>query len=143
MTESTKPARAARRNFLGQAGTLAAGGLLAQAAAAQAAPSAAAAPAARGTGEFWPGGARLVISISMQFEAGGQPPKGTDSPFPKVDFPASVPADLVTNTWFAYGYREGIPRMLDLWDKHGVKVTSHMIGALSYTHLTLPTKRIV
>ena len=64
----------------------------------------------------------------MQFEAGGQPPKGTDSPFPKVDMPASVPADLAANTWFAYGYREGVPRMLDLWDRHGVKVTSHMIG---------------
>ena len=52
-------------------------------------------------GDFWPNGARLVISISMQFEAGGQPPKGTDSPFPKVDFPASVPSDAATDTWFA------------------------------------------
>ncbi len=77
---------------------------------------------------FWPGDTRLVISISMQFEAGGQPPKGTDSPFPPVDFPDGVPSDPATNTWFAYGYREGIPRMLDLWDRHDVKVTSHMIG---------------
>ena len=76
--------------------------------------------------EFWPGGARLVISISMQFEAGGQPAKGTDSPFPKVDFPAGVASDPAANSWFAYGYREGVPRMLDLWDRHGVKVTSHM-----------------
>ncbi|MFP3615498.1 DUF1302 family protein, partial [Paraburkholderia sp. SIMBA_050] len=58
---------------------------------------------------------RLVISISMQFEAGGQPPKGADSPFPPVEFPPSVPADLASATWFAYGYREGIPRLLDLW----------------------------
>ncbi|TGB30952.1 polysaccharide deacetylase family protein, partial [Burkholderia thailandensis] len=79
-------------------------------------------------GAFWPNGARLVISISMQFEAGGQPPTGADSPFPHVDFPPQVPVDLASATWFAYGYREGIPRMLDLWDRHGVKVTSHMIG---------------
>lgn len=79
-------------------------------------------------GAFWPNGARLVISISMQFEAGGQPPTGADSPFPPVDFPPQVPVDLASATWFAYGYREGIPRMLDLWDRHGVKVTSHMIG---------------
>nr|WP_218892713.1 polysaccharide deacetylase family protein [Duganella sp. 1224] len=93
--------------------------------------------AAKGTqadGQFWPNGARLVISISMQFEAGGQPPKGADSPFPKVDFPASVKSDAVANTWFAYGYREGVPRMLDLWDKHGVKVTSHMIGEAARRH---------
>jgi peptidoglycan/xylan/chitin deacetylase (PgdA/CDA1 family) len=86
------------------------------------------------TGPFWPDNTRLVISISMQFEAGGQPPKGTDSPFPPVDFPDSVPSDPATNTWFAYGYREGIPRMLDLWDRHEVKVTSHMIGEAARKH---------
>jgi hypothetical protein len=36
--------------------------------------------------------------------------EGDDSPFPKVDFPESVPSDAAANTWFAYGYREGIPR---------------------------------
>jgi peptidoglycan/xylan/chitin deacetylase (PgdA/CDA1 family) len=94
------------------------------------------------TGKFWPGDTRLVISISMQFEAGGQPLKGTDSPFPKVDFPDGVSSDPATNTWFAYGYREGIPRMLDLWDKHGVKVTSHMIGEAAKKHAEL-AKEIV
>ena len=129
---------AARRRFLGRAGAgaslLAAGAALGVADAAGAAPSANGVEAGAANGAYWPGGARLVISISMQFEAGGQPPKGADSPFPKVDFPASVPADGAANTWFAYGYREGIPRMLDLWDKHGVKVTSHMIGEAVQRH---------
>ena len=84
--------------------------------------------------QFWPDGIRLVISISMQFEAGGQPAKGTDSPFPKVDFPENISSDAAANTWFAYGYREGIPRMLDLWDRHGIKVTSHMIGEAVQRH---------
>ena len=78
----------------------------------------------------------------MQFEAGGQPAKGTDSPFPAVEFPDSVPSDAAANTWFAYGYREGIPRMLDLWDRHGVKVTSHMIGEAAQRHPEL-AKEIV
>lgn len=94
-------------------------------------------------GKFWPGDTRLVVSISMQFEAGGQPPKGTDSPFPKVDFPDNVPSDPATNTWFAYGYREGIPRMLDLWDRHGVKVTSHMIGDATKRHPELAREIVV
>ena len=94
------------------------------------------------SGPFWPEGIRLVISISMQFEAGGQPSKGTDSPFPKVDLPPSVPSDAAAKTWFAYGYREGIPRMLDLWDRHGVKVTSHMIGEAAQSHPEL-AKNIV
>ncbi|WP_256079095.1 polysaccharide deacetylase family protein [Massilia sp. YIM B04103] len=120
-----------RRRFLAQAGSgatlLAAGVAMPGASSAMAATPAVSAPSAP-AGGFWPDGARLVISISMQFEAGGQPPMGADSPFPKADFPASMKFDPAANTWFAYGYREGVPRMLDLWDKHGVKVTSHMIG---------------
>ena len=122
-----------RRTFLAQAGAgaavLTAGSLLGTANAATAQTGVAPAATVRqATGGFWPGDTRLVVSVSMQFEAGGQPLKGTDSPFPRVDFPANVPSDPATNTWFAYGYREGIPRLLDLWDRHGVKVTSHMIG---------------
>jgi peptidoglycan/xylan/chitin deacetylase (PgdA/CDA1 family) len=76
-------------------------------------------------GRFWPNGARLIISISMQFESGAQSEHDNGSPFPAMDnkFP-----DLPARTWFEYGVREGIPRMLDLWDRHGVKVTSHMTG---------------
>ncbi len=74
----------------------------------------------------WLDGSRLVVSVSMQFEAGGQP-ENAESPFPQNmqkgyrDFPAE--------TWYEYGYKEGIPRMLDNWDKYGIKVTSHMVGS--------------
>ncbi|MGY8628145.1 polysaccharide deacetylase family protein [Chromobacterium violaceum] len=74
---------------------------------------------------FWPGDARLVISISMQFEAGAQPERGASGPFPPLD--PKYP-DLPMQTWYDYGVKEGIPRMLDLWDRVGVKVTSHMVG---------------
>ncbi|PZF72704.1 polysaccharide deacetylase family protein [Taibaiella soli] len=74
----------------------------------------------------WIDGSRLIISASLQFEAGGAPDTGFDNPFPqnmKPGFP-----DLPAKTWFQYGYKEGIPRLLDLLDKHGIKVTSHTIG---------------
>ncbi|WP_158796426.1 polysaccharide deacetylase family protein [Pedobacter sp. L105] len=74
----------------------------------------------------WPDGTRLVISATMIMEAGGQPDVGFDSPFPKNL--ENGFKDLPATTWFNYGYKEGIPRLLDLWDKHGVKVTSHVIG---------------
>jgi len=32
----------------------------------------------------WPDDTRLVISVSMQFEAGGEPETGFDSPFPPI-----------------------------------------------------------
>jgi len=77
------------------------------------------------TQPFWPDKARLVISISMQFETGAQPERGASSPFPPLD---PKYADLPVQKWYEYGFKEGIPRMLDMWDRVGVKVTSHMVG---------------
>lgn len=74
----------------------------------------------------WADGSRLVVSVSMQFEAGGQP-ENAESPFPQNMQQGYK--DLPAETWYQYGYKEGIPRMLDNWDKHGIKVTSHMVGA--------------
>jgi len=73
---------------------------------------------------FWPDGARMAVSISMQFEAGAQP-DGAESPFPPLD--PKYP-DLPGTKWFEYGFKEGVPRLLDLWDRKKVKVTSHMVG---------------
>jgi peptidoglycan/xylan/chitin deacetylase (PgdA/CDA1 family) len=74
----------------------------------------------------WADGSRLVVSVSMQFEAGGQP-DNAESPFPQNMQKGYV--DLPAATWYQYGYKEGIPRMLDNWDKLGIKVTSHMVGS--------------
>ncbi|GAA4790049.1 polysaccharide deacetylase family protein [Olivibacter ginsenosidimutans] len=74
----------------------------------------------------WLDGSRLVVSVSMQFEAGGQP-ENAESPFPQNMEKGYK--DLPATTWYEYGYKEGIPRMLDNWDKLGVKITSHMVGS--------------
>lgn len=73
----------------------------------------------------WADGSRLVVSISMQFESGGEP-DNAESPFPQ-NLEKGY-RDLPAKTWYEYGYKEGIPRMLDNWDRLGVKVTSHMVG---------------
>ncbi|MCD0465990.1 polysaccharide deacetylase family protein [Flavobacterium sp. ENC] len=74
----------------------------------------------------WADGSRLVVSVSMQFEAGGQP-VNAESPFPQNMQKGFI--DLPGESWYQYGYKEGIPRMLDNWDKLGIKVTSHMVGS--------------
>ena len=74
----------------------------------------------------WADGSRLVVSVSMQFEAGGQP-DNAESPFPQNMQKGFI--DLPGATWYQYGYKEGVPRMLDNWDKLGIKVTSHMVGS--------------
>ena len=75
---------------------------------------------------FWPNHAQLAISLSLMFEGGGQPISGAGGVIPdKIE--GGVP-DLPTNAFFAYGYYEGIPRVLDLMDKHRIKLSSFMIG---------------
>ncbi len=75
----------------------------------------------------WPNGAQLVISVSMQFETGGQP-EGAESPFSGSALPKGQP-DLPAESWYRYGANEGMGRMLDMWKKHNIKVTSHVVGA--------------
>ncbi len=79
---------------------------------------------ARSGTAFWPDGARLVVSLSMQFEAGAQP-ANAEGPFPPLDprYP-----DLATPKWYEYGFKEGVPRLLEIFARKGVKVTSHMVG---------------
>jgi len=79
------------------------------------------------SGAFWLNGVRLVVPVSMQFEAGAQPERGADSPFPVID--TKYP-ELPVAKWYDYGFKEGIPRMLDMFDQVGVKVTSHMAARL-------------
>lgn len=78
------------------------------------------------SGKYWPNGAQLVISFSMQFETGGQP-EGAESPFSGNPLPKGNP-DLPAESWFRYGAKEGVYRMLNLWSKHNIKVTSHIVG---------------
>src|SRR5258708_13782419 len=80
----------------------------------------------RNAGGFWPNGARLAVSFSLMFEGGGQPISGAGGVIPDP-IEKGVP-DLPTNAFFAYGHYEGIPRVLDLVDKHGIKLSSFMIG---------------
>lgn len=85
--------------------------------------------------QYWPNNAQLVISVSMQFETGGQP-EGAESPFSGSPLPEGQP-DLPAESWYRYGANEGLGRMMDLWKKYDIKVTSHVVGtaALKYPEL--------
>jgi peptidoglycan/xylan/chitin deacetylase (PgdA/CDA1 family) len=92
------------------------------------------ASASNPAGTFWPNDARMVISVSMQMEAGAQPSSGAESPMPKID--PKYP-DLPATKWYDYGFKEGLPRLLDMFDRRQVKVTSHMVGAAVDLHPVL------
>jgi peptidoglycan/xylan/chitin deacetylase (PgdA/CDA1 family) len=93
----------------------------------------------RAAGTFWPDGARMVISVSMQMEGGAQPTSGAESPMPRID--PKYP-DLPVSKWYDYGYKEGLPRLLEVFDRRKIKVTSHMVGAAVDLHPAL-AKEIV
>ncbi len=65
-------------------------------------------------GSFWPDGVRMVVSVSMQMEGGAQPASGAESPMPKID--PKYP-DLPASKWYDYGYKEGLPRLLEVFDR--------------------------
>jgi hypothetical protein len=113
---------------LASAAAFAAQSASAQVGASQPAPQ----PAAGGAATFfWPNGARIAVSASLMLEAGGQNLHRSDAlygPMPEGYL------DLPTNTWFEYGAVEGIPRLLDLFDRHGVKATSFMVGTAAEKH---------
>ncbi len=101
--------------------------LLGTAAAVLAAP-ALAQNAARPRGPFWPGGARLAVGVCMMFEAdGGQPAMWQGGP-PGTSQGGQRFPNLPAIQQRTYGAKEGIPRLLDLFDRVGIRVSSFMIG---------------
>src|SRR5258708_9619346 len=83
------------------------------------------------TDPFRPDNARLVISISMQMEAGAQPESGAESPLPRID--PKYP-DIPPTKWYEYGFKECLPRLLDMFDRRKVNVTCHMLGPDAEQH---------
>lgn len=91
-------------------------------------PTVPAAQPARPRGPFWPGGARLAVGVCMMFEAdGGQPTQWQPGP-PGTSQAARRFPNLPAIQQRTYGAIEGAPRLLDLFDRTGVRVSSFMIG---------------
>src|SRR5262245_36812092 len=108
------PEGVTRRAFVA-AGTVAGGALTFAQSNAQAQPRKAA------PGGFWPEGVRLPITISMMWESGSEP-------MPQIA-PQAVPPEARNQSWpnlaaeteRQYGWREGIPRLLDMFDRRRIK----------------------
>ena len=81
---------------------------------------------------FWPNNARLAISISLMYEGSGQPISGAPGAIPEA-IKNGLP-DMPTNGVFQYGIYEGTPRLLNLMDKHNIKLSVFMIGQAVDNH---------
>lgn len=76
----------------------------------------------RGNREFWPEGAKLVISISLQIEGIPLLERSVFAPEQKLP-------DLGAAKFREYGFKEGIPRLLEVFQRRRIRVTSHMASA--------------
>lgn len=76
----------------------------------------------------WPQGARIAISIVVNYEEGAEHSllDGDQNHETNGEVPSPVPLeqrDLFNESFFEYGSRVGVWRLLDLLDKHQVKAT--------------------
>jgi peptidoglycan/xylan/chitin deacetylase (PgdA/CDA1 family) len=81
---------------------------------------------------LWPNNAKLALQLVVNFEEGAENSveKGDKMPeqlgdFPPIELPVR---DLGLESVFEYGSRVGVWRMLDLFDKHKIKVTFFACG---------------
>lgn len=80
------------------------------------------------TNAFWPDDTQLVLTMSVMFEAGAQIRPDSAYLGPLGTIPEGYP-DLPGDTYFEYGWTEGLPRLLDVFDAHGIKTTVFAVGA--------------
>jgi peptidoglycan/xylan/chitin deacetylase (PgdA/CDA1 family) len=95
------------------------------------AQSSARAEAQSGKKAFWPNGARLAIAFSMVIETDADPDPKTKGPDGKM-YP-----NLYGKTAVQYAANEAIPRMLDMFDRRKIKVTSMMCAQSAERHPAL------
>ena len=74
----------------------------------------------------WPDGVRLPITISMMWEAGAEPMPMIQARFVPPEAAGKNFPDLATYTNAQYGWREGIPRLLDMFDRRRIKVSAFL-----------------
>jgi len=76
----------------------------------------------------WPNGARIAVQIAVNYEEGAEYSLLDGDPHrePSGDMVSPIPAgerDLLNESWFEYGSRVGIWRILRLLDKYGIKAS--------------------
>src|SRR3954453_22257449 len=76
----------------------------------------------------WPDGARIAVSVVVNYEEGAEysPLDGDAVHEPTNEVPSPVPAeqrDLANESFFEYGSRVGVWRLMDLLDTHEIPAT--------------------
>src|SRR5215467_4520615 len=79
-------------------------------------------------GARWPDGVRLPISISMMWEAGSEPMPMIPAQVTPPEAAGKRFPNFSAETERQYGWREGIPRLLDMFDRRRIKVSSFLSG---------------
>ena len=76
----------------------------------------------------WPGGARIAVSLVVNYEEGAERSTLDGDPHHETnnEVPSPVPTgdrDLNNESFFEYGSRVGVWRLMDMFERYGVKST--------------------
>ena len=76
----------------------------------------------------WPGGARIAVSVVVNYEEGSEYSTLDGDPAGEIsgESPSTVPIgerDLANESFYEYGSRVGVWRLMNLLDRHNVKGT--------------------
>ena len=79
----------------------------------------------------WPGGARIAVSVVVNYEEGAEYSVLDGDPAGERSGESPTPAgpgerDLANESFYEYGSRAGVWRILDLLDRYGVKATFYV-----------------
>ncbi|KAF8916583.1 hypothetical protein CPB85DRAFT_1374515 [Mucidula mucida] len=85
--------------------------------------------------DCWPNGAKIAVSFVINFEEGGESTLANGDEYSESYLheafhkePLKGRRDQQLETMFEYGIRQGLPRILRLFDKHGYKFTTYALG---------------
>ncbi|MGH7331112.1 MAG: polysaccharide deacetylase family protein, partial [Polyangiaceae bacterium] len=79
----------------------------------------------------WPNGARLAVSLCINYEEGSEWSWDDDGRHETVGEMPTYPADqqdITVESFFEYGSRVGVWRLLDIVGEHGVPATFFLCG---------------
>ena len=75
----------------------------------------------------WPNGARIAVSLVVNFEEGSEKTPLNGDEFPEASGDGFTVSgrlrDVRNESAFDYGARRGFWRLMDIFDRHGVKIT--------------------
>ena len=82
----------------------------------------------------------MVSPLDAARDRRATPDRGANGPWGNLD---TRYRDMPTEKWYEYGFKEGVPRLLEVFERRKVSITSHMVGLAGSRSTPALAKEIV